>query len=239
MIQFYAPDLERTLMLPPDESAHCVRVLRKREGDMITVTDGMGFRYECEITAASQKGVSVSVVSRQLILPHWGVNITLAVAPTKNMDRMEWLVEKAVEIGVDRIVLLLCEHSERRVVKPERLIRIAVSAMKQSLKTLLPEVTEMIRLDEFLASAPVGIRMMGYCDHILPRRELVSEYTANNDAVIMIGPEGDFSPDEVKRAMDAGFIPVTMGESRLRTETAALFGIEAIHIINRLARLGN
>ncbi len=237
MIQFYAPDLERTLTLPADESAHCIRVLRKKEGDVITVTDGVGNRYECEITAASPKGVSVAIISRQFIAPHWGVKITLAVAPTKNMDRMEWLVEKAVEIGVDRIVLLLCEHSERKVVKPERLIKIAVSAMKQSLKTQLPEVTELTRFDDFVASAPNGVRMMGYCDRNLPRRELVSEYSAGADAVIMVGPEGDFSPSEVAKAMEAGFVPVTMGESRLRTETAALFGVEAIHIINQLASL--
>ncbi|MDE5877420.1 MAG: 16S rRNA (uracil(1498)-N(3))-methyltransferase [Muribaculaceae bacterium] len=235
MIQFYAPDLEHTLTLPADESAHCVRVLRKKEGDIITVTDGTGYRYECEITAAYHKGVSVAIVSRQLIEQHWGVNITLAVAPTKNMDRMEWLVEKAVEIGVDRIVLLWCEHSERKVVKTERLVKIAVSAMKQSLKTRLPEVTELIRFDDFIASVPAGVRMMGYCDCSLPRHEMVGVYTAGNDAVIMIGPEGDFSPSEVARAMEAGFVPVTMGESRLRTETAALFGVEAIHIINQLA----
>ncbi|MDE5797161.1 MAG: 16S rRNA (uracil(1498)-N(3))-methyltransferase, partial [Muribaculaceae bacterium] len=197
MIQFYAPDVEHTLTLPAEESAHCVRVLRKKEGDIITVTDGAGYRYECEIIAASHKGVGLSIISRQLIEPHWGVNITLAVAPTKNMDRMEWLVEKAVEIGVDRIVLLLCEHSERKVVKTERLVKIAVSAMKQSLKTLLPEVTELTRFDDFIASEPAGIRMMGYCDRSLPRREMVSVYTAGNDAVIMIGPEGDFSPSEV------------------------------------------
>lgn len=237
MIQFYAPDLECTLTLPADESAHCVRVLRKKEGDIITVTDGKGYRYECEITAASHKGVSLAIVSRQLIEPHWGVSITLAVAPTKNMDRMEWLVEKSVEIGIDRIVLLLCEHSERKVVKTERLVKIAVSAMKQSLKTRLPEVTELIRFDDFVASKPVGICMMGYCDRSLPRCEMVSVYTAGNDAVIMVGPEGDFSPSEVTHAMEAGFVPVTMGESRLRTETAALFGVEAIHIINQLASI--
>lgn len=235
MIQFYAPDLESTLTLAPDESGHCVRVLRKHEGDEITVVDGRGHRYTCTIVDASHKGVGVEIVRCEEVRPHWGCEITLAVAPTKNMDRMEWMVEKAVEIGVDRIVLLRCERSERKVVKTERLTKIAVSAMKQSLKCTLPLVTEMTDCLDFVRNAPDGVRMMGYCDPSLPRREMVHEYRAGADAVIMVGPEGDFTPAEVQEALRCGFVAVTMGQSRLRTETAGLYAVEAVHIINQLA----
>lgn len=234
MIQFYAPELESTLTLPSDESVHCVRVLRRKAGDCITVTDGRGHRYECVIVDASPKGVGVEIDRMVEIPPHWGVSITLAVAPTKNIDRMEWMVEKAVEIGIDRIVLLDCGRSERKTVKTERLVRVAVSAMKQSLKTTLPLIEELIPCLDFIRTAPEGVRMMGYCDPSLPRRELVAEYKAGRDAVVMVGPEGDFTPAEVEAALHAGFLPVTMGQSRLRTETAGLYAVEAVHIINQL-----
>lgn len=235
MIQFYAPDIETLGILPPDESQHCVRVLRHKEGDAISVIDGKGSRYVCTILSADPRGVMLEVMERTEIPPHWGCRITLAVAPTKNMDRMEWLVEKAVELGVDRIVPLLCEHSERKIVKIDRLRKIAVSAMKQSLKTTLPQIDELTPVGVFLAEDDQRAqKFVGYCDRNFPLLSLAREYKAGSDVRIMIGPEGDFSPAEVELAVGAGYMPATFGESRLRTETAAISAIDTIHILNQL-----
>ncbi len=232
MIQFYAPDIERTLSLPQTESAHCVRVLRKKPGDELYVTDGIGHRFRCRLTLADPRGAMVEILSREDVPPHWGVKIVVAVAPSKNMDRMEWFVEKAVEIGVDRIVLLRCDRSERKIVKAERLRKIALSAMNQSLKTVAPEIVEMTDFAELVRTPFDGGKFFGYCSDSVPRREFVEEYRPGENALIMIGPEGDFSPKEVGEAMNNGFIPVTFGLSRLRTETAALFAVQAVHILN-------
>ncbi len=237
MIVFYAPDVESTGILPESDSAHCCRVLRMKEGDSITVTDGRGHRFLCRIVEAHQKHTAVEIVSREDVPNHWGVHITLAVAPTKLADRMEWMLEKIVEIGIDRVVLLRCRHSERKVIKTERLEKVMISAMKQSLKGVLPEITEMTDFRDFIAECrgKKGL-FMGYCDSAYPRREFVKECKTGDDVTIMIGPEGDFSPDEVEMAVDAGFMPVTFGESRLRTETAALYGVTAVHVLNQLKK---
>ena len=239
MIQFFAPEIEATGMLPPDESRHCSKVLRHRVGDEIQVIDGKGRRFTCVILDPDPRATQVEIVSSEQLPQHWGVNITLAVAPTKNMDRMEWLVEKAVEIGVNRFVPLLCEHSERKVVKTERLMNIAVSAMKQSLKTTLPEILPLTPIKDFLnensgSEDSAAQKFMGYCDAAYPRKSLIQEYQPGKNVILMIGPEGDFSPEEVRKAVEAGFLPVTFGDSRLRTETAALVALDAIHFLNYL-----
>ncbi|MDE6010553.1 MAG: 16S rRNA (uracil(1498)-N(3))-methyltransferase [Muribaculaceae bacterium] len=234
MIQFFAPDIESTGILPQEDSLHCVRVLRHREGDTITVTDGRGHRFSCRIVSADPRATAVDVESTEDVPTHWGCRITLAVAPTKNLDRMEWMVEKAIEIGVDKIVPVICDHSERRVLKPERLRKIAVSAMKQSLKATLPEVTDLMPLRDFLRQSHPGQKFMGYCDKTYPLLTLAREYTGGTDVTILIGPEGDFSSEEIKEAVDAGFIPVTFGESRLRTETAAIVALDTVHVLTQL-----
>lgn len=241
MIQFYAPDLLTAGILPPDESRHCSKVLRHRADDVIYVIDGSGVRYQCRILDPDSRATKLEIISTEKIPDLWQPEITLAVAPTKNIDRIEWLVEKAVEIGVNRIVPLLCEHSERKVIKEERLINIAVSAMKQSLKTRLPELTGIIPFKSFLENIPNRPessanlqKFMGYCDAAYPRKELIKEYQPGKDVVLLIGPEGDFSPAEITSAVESGFTPVSFGPSRMRTETAALFALEAIHIINML-----
>ncbi len=182
---------------------------------------------------AHLKHALVAIDGSERVEPHWPRRITLAVAPTKNFDRMEWLVEKAVEVGVDRIVPLLCEHSERRVLKTERLHKIMVAAMKQSLKATLPRLDELTPLDDLLAETATGDRFVAYCDESLPRdqrKSLAHEITAaSGDVTLLIGPEGDFSPAEIERLLAAGFVPVTLGESRLRTETAALVGVVLMH----------
>lgn len=235
MIQFYAPDIETDPTLPEAESGHCVRVLRMKEGDTVYVTDGKGHRFVCRIADAHPKHTMLEIMDVETPAPVIDCDITLAVAPSKNMDRMEWLVEKAVEIGVTRIVMLKCARSERKVVKPDRLRKIAISAMNQSLKTRLPEVTEMTDYDKWLDAMPEGQRLMGYCSPEIERREFVKECRPATDTVIIIGPEGDFTPAEVKGAMEHGVVPVTFGRARLRTETAALYGVQGVHIINQLS----
>lgn len=234
MIRFFAPDIETTYALPEIESGHCVRVLRMREGSVIYVVDGKGHQFECVIIEASPKCTKVNIVGCSEEPKSWKPRIVLAVAPTKNMDRMEWLVEKAVEIGVDKIVLLQCEHSERKVVKIDRLEKIAVSAMKQSLKSVLPEIEEMTPFKNFLLNLEEGQKFMGYCDATIDRKELVKEYKAPEDVTMLIGPEGDFSPAEVQAAVNAGFIPTTFGNTRLRTETAAIYALTAVHVVCNL-----
>lgn len=238
MIRFFAPYIETDHSLPEAESGHCCRVLRMKEGDVIHAVDGKGFAYECVITDANPKGTKVDIVSRSEEKRHWRPHITLAVAPTKNIDRMEWLLEKAVEIGIDRIVFLKCTRSERKDVKTERIHKILVSAMKQSMKAMMPGFEGMISFKQFTtdlkASKDNSIKIMGYCSDEFPRKELVNVYQSGSDVTILIGPEGDFSPEEVTMALDVGFIPATFGNTRLRTETAALYALSAVHVINDL-----
>lgn len=243
MIQFFAPDIVASGILPPDESRHCCKVLRHRAGDEICVIDGKSHRFTCRILDPDPRATQIEIISAEEISDHWKVNITLAVAPTKNMDRIEWMTEKAVEIGVNRIVPLLCEHSERKIVKTERLVNIAVSAMKQSLKTVLPEISPLITIKDFLQGLPENQdlnsheqRFLGYCDSAYPRKSMIQEYRPGNNVILMIGPEGDFSPEEVRLSVESGFIPVTFGESRLRTETAAIVALDTIHFINSLGK---
>lgn len=237
MIEFYAPDIESTGQLPESDSAHCCRVLRMKEGDEVTVVDGKGHRFRCCIVSAHSKHTSLEIIEKIDVSNHWGVHITLAVAPTKLSDRMEWMLEKAVEIGIDRIVLLRCRRSERKTIKLDRLERVMISAMKQSLKGVLPTIEDMVDFNSFVAVSNNGgecQKFFGYCDAAFPKKEFVKECLPEIPVIIMIGPEGDFAPEEVRAAVEHGFIPVTFGESRLRTETAALYGVTGVHIINQL-----
>lgn len=237
MIEFYAPDIETTGLLPESDSAHCCRVLRMKEGDEVTVVDGKGHRFRCCIVSAHSKHTSLEIIEKIDVPNHWGVHITLAVAPTKLSDRMEWMLEKVVEIGIDRVVLLKCRRSERKTIKLDRLERVMISAMKQSLKGVLPVIEDMVDLKSFVADSNKGgecQKFFGYCDASFPKKEFVKECQPGLPVIIMIGPEGDFAPEEVSLAIDNGFLPVTFGESRLRTETAALYGVTGVHIINQL-----
>ena len=237
MHRFFAPDIATTLTLPEEESHHCVRVLRLVEGDEIEVIDGAGALYHCRIVMAHAKHCGVEVVSQEACPQHWGSKIVIAVAPTKNLDRIEWMAEKCTEMGVDRITPLLCRHSERKVLKTERLHKILVAAMKQSLKAQLPRLDELTPIEDFIGETIAPQRFIAYCDESLPREErksLAQVYDSRHDAVVMIGPEGDFDPQEVKAALMAGFVPVTLGESRLRTETAALMAVATMHTIKQV-----
>ena len=236
MTRFYDPDLARTLVLNEDESRHAVRVLRLTEGNDIEVVDGKGNLYHCRISMAHPKRCAVEVVGSEKVSPHWGQHLTLAVAPTKHLDRTEWMVEKCVELGVDRIVPLLCRNSERVNLKTERLERVAVAAMKQSLKATLPHIDDLTPLDRLVETLPTaGQRFVAYCDAALPReqRRLLAQCFVpdGSDTTLLIGPEGDFAPDEVERLLAAGFVPVSLGDSRLRTETAAFTALAVCHTL--------
>ncbi len=234
MIRFYSPDIETTCQLPEVESGHCCRVLRMKEGDIIFVIDGKGREYECRIQDAHPKHTALEILSCKEEPKHWKERIVLAVAPTKNIDRIEWMLEKVVEIGLDEIVLLKCDHSERKNVNEERLLKIIVSAMKQSLKATLPVFKGFIPFKQYMDSVDTHGKYMGYCDSSFERRDFATLYPGTQDLTILIGPEGDFSPEEVALSLEKGFIPVTFGESRLRTESAALFAVTATHVIDRV-----
>jgi len=205
-----------------------------REGDEVFVTDGKGMRFRCIIVESHPKHTAVEIVSSDYVPNHWGAEIILAVAPTKHSDRMEWMLEKAVEIGVDKVVLIRCRRSERKEIKIDRLEKVMISAMKQSLKGVLPSIGSIIEFNSFVDSIGDDVqKFFGYCDDEYRRRDFVGCCRPGSPVVIMIGPEGDFAPEEVEYAVEHGFIPVTFGESRLRTETAAIYGIAAVHIINQ------
>ncbi len=230
MIQFYSPDIEATGALPETESGHCCRVLRMKEGDNIFVTDGKGHRFECVILDAHPKHTALEILTMEEISPWWGFQLELCVAPSKNADRMEWLVEKAVEIGVDRITLMKCTRSERKTLRTDRLEKIAVSAMNQSLKTNKTVIEGLIDFKEIVSDGFEGFKCLGYCDDAYPLRSFAEEYKGGN-VRIWIGPEGDFTPEEVAMAVENGYVPVTFGGSRLRLETAALYAAVATHVI--------
>lgn len=235
MIQFYAPDILETKTLPESDSGHCIRVLRMTSGDRVEVVDGKGMRYVCVIVTPNPKHTVVEIESAEKLDPYWPQNLTLAVAPTKMMDRMEWMVEKLTELGVNRIIPLLCSRSERKEIKTERLVKIAVAAMKQSLQATLPQIDAMTRFDDVARGFGGFERFIAYCDESLPRVELCRSYIPRRDSIIMIGPEGDFAPSEISDALQCGWQPVSLGENRLRTETAALAALQTCHVVDELS----
>lgn len=234
MIQFYAPDIAINPILPESDSQHCVRVLRMKEGDTLEVIDGKGHRYTCRLIEAHAKRAHVEIIEKQDVPLSWQNNITIAVAPTKHLDRMEWMVEKLTEIGVNRIIPLLCRYSERKELKIERLEKIAISAMKQSLKTVLPIIDVMTPIKDVITKQMYDQRFIAYCDTSIPRKLLSADYRANKDTLILIGPEGDFSTEEINLALNSGYKPISLGDNRLRTETAAVVACDTCHIINQL-----
>ena len=235
---FYSKDISLSgfCTLDAEESRHAVRVLRMREGDIINVTDGRGNLYQCRILQANDRACVVEVAEQEFSIPNSQFSIHLAVAPTKNPARMEWLVEKAVEIGVGEITLLQCDHSERTFLKTDRLEKLAVSAMKQSLHLTLPRINPAVSLHDWLNSQfsilNSQFKFVAHCEADKPRTPLAAAMLPGRDAVVLIGPEGDFSEEEIQQALAAGFQPVSLGPSRLRTETAALYAVTAFNLIN-------
>jgi 16S rRNA (uracil1498-N3)-methyltransferase len=229
---FYAPGISGSRYeLSEEESAHAMRVLRLKTDDAVTLTDGRGGWYVARIVATRCKRCEVEILERQ---PEFGkrrYRLHIGIAPTKNIDRFEWFVEKATEIGVDEITPLLCEHSERKHVNIERLLRILIAAMKQSKKAYLPHINRMTDFGRWLETQNCGQRFIAHCNSE-NRRLLKTAYSAGQDAVIAIGPEGDFSEREVAQAFACGFAGVSLGASRLRTETAGVAACYSMYFIN-------
>lgn len=228
---FYTPDILNTSVLPEEESLHCVRVLRMKEGDEVLLTDGQGQFYDAVIAHAHQKHCGVEILKTMENPKTWNFNLHIAFAPTKNIDRVEWFAEKATEIGIDHFSPLLCSHSERKQIKHDRFEKILVSAMKQSQKAILPQLDELVSFADFIKQDFVGRKFIAHC-YEGEKKHLKEIYKSGEDALILIGPEGDFSEQEVAEALAHGFEPITLGDSRLRTETAALVACHSVHALN-------
>lgn len=236
---FYTSDIAGGILnLGEEESQHCIKVLRHRAGDEISVIDGEGTLFRCRIISDSAKGASAEILES---FPDWGghpYHLEMAVCPTKNMDRYEWFVEKACEIGLDSIVPVIGEHSERKVLKPQRLEKILLSATKQSLKGRIPQLKVAVSVKDYIGSlrdVPDRMKLIACCfeDDSHPRisiRQALADMPEKCQGIsVLIGPEGDFSAEEAALAMKCGFIPVHLGPSRLRTETAALTAVFAVY----------
>ncbi len=233
---FYSPDiisntLPQQVQLAEEESAHCVRVLRKKAGDTIQITDGRGGMFDAVVINNDPKKCLVTVISAFAILPRRPYRLHIAVAPTKNTDRIEWFLEKATEIGISEITPVICEHSERTVLRTDRLQKILISAMKQSMNLHLPLLNEPVKLADFLKREYFGQKFIGYVEE---KQEVLlkQRYQKGSDCLVLIGPEGDFSKDELKEAKQKGFEAISLGNSRLRTETAALVATMTINLLN-------
>lgn len=229
---FYTPDIQNRAELPAEEAAHAIRVLRLQAGDEVTLTDGKGNFYRAEISVASNKRCLVNILETQPQEPLWQGHLHIAMAPTKNMDRTEWFAEKATEIGLDELTFINCRYSERKVIKTERIHKILVAAIKQSLKARLPQLNEMTDFNRFIRQSFNGQKFIAHC---YPGEKLLLKdcLRRGEDALVLIGPEGDFSEEEVEEALAQGFRPISLGPSRLRTETAALVACHLMNLANQ------
>ncbi len=230
---FYNPDIKQgadTFFFDKEESKHIIKVLRKKENDKIFITNGLGFLFESEITLSSEKKCEVKITKKTFQEPN-SFYTHIAVAPTKMNDRMEWFLEKATEIGIHEITPIICDHSERKVFKIDRAEKIIQAAMKQSLHFYLPKINEPITLSEFVKKEFDGQKFIAHCEET-EKKSFQKEVLKNGKITILIGPEGDFSTKEINLARANQFIPVTLGNTRLRTETAALAACHTIALLN-------
>lgn len=215
-----------------EESRHIVKVLRKQVGDTLHITNGDGWLFLAEISIPNINKCTAEIVSKTL-QPKRKYNLHLAVAPTKMNDRYEWFLEKATEIGIDSITPIICDHSERKVIKPERFERIIQSAAKQSLSCYLPKLNETVSFKSYIKQDFTGHIFIAHCEET-DKKSLKNELKPNQDITILIGPEGDFSVKEIELALQNKFIPVTLGETRLRTETAAIVACHSVAFTNEI-----
>lgn len=225
---FLAEVKEGTAFLHADEARHATKVLRKQPGDAISVIDGAGSLYRCRIELATKSSVEAVVLDETKNYGAFPYQLHVAIAPTKNIDRFEWFLEKATEMGVTSVYPILTKRSERKVIKPERLQKILVSATKQSLKGRIPTLHPLLRWADFLAQPFKGDRFIAHCADG-EKRELATTIHPQKAALVCIGPEGDFDLDEVRMAQERGFVPVQIGQSRLRTETAGVVTVAAMY----------
>ncbi|GAB2541743.1 16S rRNA (uracil(1498)-N(3))-methyltransferase [Spirosoma aerophilum] len=231
---FYQPEIiagEATQFLTEDDSRHAIKTLRLRAGDAITVTDGYGNQFAAVIHETDLRRCAFRIKSVQKTLSR-PFSIRICVAPTKNLDRIEWFVEKAVEVGIERISFFFGQHSERRVLKMERIEKIAISAMKQSLQSFLPTLDDAVPFGELLKTIEEEQRFIAHLPSDQPPVNLAKQATESGQYVVLIGPEGDFADKEIQQAVRAGFHLVTLGQNRLRTETAALTACQILNFIN-------
>ena len=234
MVVFYHPDLSDSVVkLSAEESRHCVKALRHKEGDLVEITDGCGRMAKGEIAVASPSDCLVNILEVKETEPR-RLQLHIAVAPTKNSDRIEWFVEKSVEIGIEHISFIICDHSERPKIDLERLHRIAIAALKQSQTTLIPEM-EMLSFSDFIEKqkdSPAA-KYIAWCDNE-NTAQFVNEPVREGEILLLIGPEGDFSENEISVCKSLNFKEIKLGNRRLRTETAALYGCVAVAAMNEM-----
>jgi 16S rRNA (uracil1498-N3)-methyltransferase len=231
---FFAPDIKGNVYtLDEKESKHCIRVLRMTTGSQVSIIDGKGSLYEAVITNPDPRRCSLAItgVAREFETRNYRIHI--AISPLKNHERFEWFIEKSVEIGVDEITPLICDNTEKPGIKKERVNKIIISAMKQSLKSTLTILNEPAFLFDFVKKDHSGKRMIAHCNNEPSRSSIGDVYHKGDDAVILIGPEGDFSSNEIKYAVGSGFMPVHLGKSRLRSETAGIAACCSVYYINQ------
>jgi 16S rRNA (uracil1498-N3)-methyltransferase len=230
---FYNPSIseaEKSFVFDKEESKHIIKVLRKKESDILFVTNGLGYLFKTEIALASDSKCTVNILSFEKQEPS-KYHLHLAVAPTKMNERYEWFLEKATEIGIQEITPIICEHSERKVIKIDRFQKIIESAMKQSLHYFIPKLNEPITYKEFLKKEFSGQKFIAHCEET-DKKSFKKELKTKEDILILIGPEGDFSVKEIQMALDNKYIPVSLGETRLRTETAAIVACHSVVLLN-------
>jgi 16S rRNA (uracil1498-N3)-methyltransferase len=231
---FYAPDITgNTYTLGEKESKHLIRVLRMTKGAAVRLIDGKGNLFEGIISNPDQNGCSIDITGKIVDFEKRNYKLHIAISPLKNPDRFEWFIEKSVEIGIDEITPLICRNTEKPGIKIERVNNIIVSAMKQSLKATKTVLNEPSRFRDFINMDQNGIKMIAYCDDSVVRKKVSDVYSKNENPIILIGPEGDFSREEVDAAVVKGFLPVHLGSSRLRTETAGIAACHSIYFINQ------
>ncbi len=233
---FYVPSASTSQELPQEEAQHALRVLRLQEGDPMVLMDGCGTFYDAEVTMAQGKHCLYAITQPLPQEPIWKGKIHLAIAPTKMMDRIEWMVEKATEVGFDSVSFLSCKFSERKQIRTDRVEKIVVAAMKQSRKAWKPVVSELTPFKQFVAEPRPGRKFICHCYNEIARGDLYTELQqmpADEEVTVMVGPEGDFSIDEVRLAMEQGYESVTLGNARLRTETAGLMAVTMAQLTKR------
>lgn len=234
---FYVPEAGQRDELPAEEASHAVKVLRLKEADEIMLMDGVGNFYRAEVTLAASHHCMYRIVEKLPQEHQWKGRVHLAIAPTKMNDRIEWLAEKATEVGIDELSFLNCQFSERRSLKTERIEKIVISAVKQSHKAYIPAVNDLVPFKQFIDCHSEGHRYIAHCYQEVPRVNLFDELcrlAPSEDAMVLIGPEGDFSIDEVRMAVAAGYVSVDLGKSRLRTETAGLSAVMMMQLAKQI-----
>jgi 16S rRNA (uracil1498-N3)-methyltransferase len=234
MYLFYTPDITSdTYTLNEEESNHCNKVLRLKQGDTVHLIDGIGGLYVAQIAETTRKAVRLNIIDKQEEFGKRNHYLHIAIAPTKNIDRIEWFLEKTTEIGIDEITPIICERSERKIVKEERLEKVVTSAVKQSLTAYHPQINAAITFKDFIKQSNADVKMIAHCIDEKSKRGISEIIEPHQKYLVLIGPEGDFTPKEIDVALQNGYKPVTLGNTRLRTETAGLAACFEINYLNR------